>query len=95
VIPVERIDGPVLLNCAGKDQVWTSCPYAQAVMSRLTNSTFSDHLVSCAACDHYVGAGTPDEPRAPVGAVAQEDADAAEYPDFFHRILTLLGPADT
>lgn len=35
VIPVEDIRGPVLLACAGDDQVWPSCPYADAITARL------------------------------------------------------------
>jgi dienelactone hydrolase len=35
VIPVTKIQGPVFLDCGGSDQVWSSCPYAQAVMAQL------------------------------------------------------------
>src|SRR5262249_41295890 len=28
-IPVERIQGPILLACGGADTVWVSCPYAR------------------------------------------------------------------
>lgn len=34
VIPVERIKAPVFLSCAGLDQVWSSCPYARAIVKR-------------------------------------------------------------
>lgn len=35
VIPVERIEGPVLAVCGGQDTLWTSCAYAEAMMARL------------------------------------------------------------
>lgn len=34
VIPVERIQGPIFLDCGGADTVWVSCPYARAIVSR-------------------------------------------------------------
>ena len=36
VIPVQKIRGPVLLDCGTDDQVWFSCAYAQAIQSHLT-----------------------------------------------------------
>ncbi|HJQ50146.1 MAG TPA: acyl-CoA thioester hydrolase/BAAT C-terminal domain-containing protein [Gaiellaceae bacterium] len=33
--PDEQIDGSIFLDCAGLDQVWPSCPMAQAIVSRL------------------------------------------------------------
>lgn len=35
VIPVERINGPILLACGGVDLVWPSCPMADAIVDRL------------------------------------------------------------
>ena len=35
VIPVAKIQGPVFLDCGGYDQVWSSCPYAHAIMAEL------------------------------------------------------------
>lgn len=34
-IPVERIDGPVFLDCGEADQVWPSCPMAHTILDRL------------------------------------------------------------
>jgi hypothetical protein len=65
VIRVERINGPVLMTCGGNDQVWSSCPYAQAALLRLAHSRYPHHLILCQACDHYIGNSTPDEPRRP------------------------------
>lgn len=38
VIPVERIQGPVFLACGGRDVIWVSCVYANAIMRRLETS---------------------------------------------------------
>lgn len=35
VIPVEKIRGPVFLDCGTADRVWTSCAFAQAIQRRL------------------------------------------------------------
>jgi dienelactone hydrolase len=90
VIKVERINGAVLLNCGGDDQIWDSCPYAHAVMSRLTHSSHPHHLEQCARCDHGVGAGIPDEPYA--RNTPGEHFDEAAFPAFFKATLALLGP---
>ena len=37
VIPDQRINGPVFLDCAEDDQAWTSCPYGQAIVNLLLN----------------------------------------------------------
>lgn len=42
LIPVQKIRGPVFLDCGTADQVWTSCAFAEAIQSRLN-----------AAHDHY------------------------------------------
>ena len=91
VIHVERIDGPVLLNCGGLDNVWTSCNYARAVMSRLARSRYPHSLQACADCDHFVGRGLPDEPLADAAVDPMTGADLKAYPAFFKATLDLLG----
>jgi dienelactone hydrolase len=44
IIPVERINGPILLVCGEKDAIWPSCPMAEQVTSRLAAHHFT-HLV--------------------------------------------------
>jgi dienelactone hydrolase len=90
VIKVEKIDGPVLLNCGGQDDIWSSCPYAQAVTARLAHSDYAHQLQACQPCDHYVGRGIPDEPYATVGPAAPNSADVHAYPAFFTATLHLL-----
>jgi dienelactone hydrolase len=86
VIPVERIEGPVLLVCAEGDFVWPSCPYAGAIDQRLTSSA-DPHphvLLAYQGADHNVGWLAPDQPDTVIG-------DALGKADAWPRLLTLLG----
>ncbi len=60
-IPVERIRGPIFLDCGGADQVWTSCPYAQAIVARLEahRSPYEHVLVRYADAGHEIGFPVP------------------------------------
>jgi dienelactone hydrolase len=40
VIPVERINGPVMLICGKDDSLWPSCPMSEQVSARLTAKAF-------------------------------------------------------
>lgn len=89
-IHVQRINGPVLLDCAGQDQIWDSCGYAQAVMNRLRHDRFTHQLQRCEPCDHFVGSGVPGEPYSHQGTLAVSLADIAAYPAFFRASIHLL-----
>jgi dienelactone hydrolase len=53
VIAVERIDGPVMTICGGRDQVWPSCAFSEAIASRR-----NAHLVAAHDVDlRYPNAG--------------------------------------
>jgi hypothetical protein len=41
VIPVERINGPIMLVCGKDDKLWPSCPMAEQVMARLKANHFA------------------------------------------------------
>lgn len=73
VIPDQRIDGPVFLDCGEADQTWTSCPYAQAILRLLDahHDRWAHVLYAYPGAGHSVGTLTPDEPYAPA-AVAQD-----------------------
>ncbi|MHB8452095.1 MAG: acyl-CoA thioester hydrolase/BAAT C-terminal domain-containing protein [Mycobacteriales bacterium] len=84
VIPVERIQGPILLDCAGADLVWSSCPYAQAIIKRLRQYGAAGRatLGAYPSAGHKIGALVPYQPTigaplydAPV-AGANSDANA-------------------
>jgi dienelactone hydrolase len=61
IIPVERIQGPIFLDCGGNDGVWTSCSFGQAIIGRL--DTFHDPwphvLFSYPEAGHGVGTLVP------------------------------------
>ena len=41
IIPVERINGPVMLICGKSDSLWPSCPMAEQVDARLKSQHFT------------------------------------------------------
>ena len=55
VIPVERIRAPVFLACGGRDQLWSSCPYARAIVARRKAHGEPTELHVYPAAGHYVG----------------------------------------
>jgi dienelactone hydrolase len=61
VIPVERIQGPIFLACGGKDVVWVSCVYANAIISRLEAShhAYRRVLLSYPDAGHGIGSLPP------------------------------------
>jgi dienelactone hydrolase len=55
-IPVERIEGPVLLLAAQDDQVWPSCDFAESTFSRLLDAGHAGrHPLDARVC--FPGAG--------------------------------------
>lgn len=54
-IPVEQIHAPVLLACAGRDQEWDSCPYAQAIVARRRAHGEKTSLYTYPTSGHFVG----------------------------------------
>ena len=51
VIPVERINGPVMVICGKADSLWPSCPMSQQVVARLRAKGFR-HPVQLLAYDN-------------------------------------------
>ena len=98
VIPDQRIQGPVFLDCAEADQTWTSCPYARAILSLL--NAHHDHwthvLYAYPGAGHQVGGLVPDEPEAPAAArsdlsyAADQEAEELLWP---HLLSFLAGLA--
>jgi dienelactone hydrolase len=77
VIPDQRIQGPVFLDCGEADQTWTSCPYARAILSLLDahHDRWAHVLYAYPGAGHPVGTLVPYEPHS--AAVAAGDADYA------------------
>lgn len=90
-IAVERIRGPVLLSCGELDQIWPSCTYAKAVVSRRSMHHLPTTLRDCAACDHFTGHTAPGEAFANHPEHAKADRDEAV--PFFTATLALLAHA--
>jgi dienelactone hydrolase len=60
-IPVEKIRGPLLLDCGGVDAVWPSCPMATAIIDRRKahHVPYRDRLLTFPDGGHGVGAVWP------------------------------------
>src|SRR5262249_5242490 len=86
LIPVERIAGPILLVCAEADEVWMSCPYAQAIERRLTEHAVPNRhlLIRVPGAGHAVGGLTPYQPNTRTRADALGEAQA------WPRLLSFL-----
>jgi len=72
VIPDQRINGPVFLDCGEADETWSSCPYAQAILSRLDrdHDRWAHVLYAYPHAGHLVGEFAPYEPVGPA-AISQ------------------------
>jgi dienelactone hydrolase len=89
IIPVERIPGPVFLVCGQDDQLWPSCPYADAIASRLGAHPHTELREPGAG--HYVGYPTPDLPIMPSsGSGGNQQADALGRLDAWPKLLGFL-----
>jgi len=67
-IPVERIRGPIVLVCGGRDLVWPSCSYADAIVKRLQQHGEAGRVTELRypAAGHSVGEIVPYVPTASV-----------------------------
>lgn len=93
VIPVERIDGPVLAVCGGADRLWPSCRYAEAMMARLDQHGHRDHtLWSYPDAGHGIGGLLPYTPTVPSESgsgstpAANQQAEADAWPQVIKRL---------
>jgi len=96
VIPDQRINGPVFLDCGEDDQAWTSCPYGQAIVNLLDDhhDQWSHVLYPYPEAGHGVGSLVPYEPYGPATVAAEgstsfqadQEADAQLWP----RLLSFL-----
>jgi dienelactone hydrolase len=77
VIPDQRIEGPVFLDCGEADQTWTSCQYARAILRPLDahHDRWAHMLYAYPGAGHSVGTLVPYEPDTP--AVAAQDPSYA------------------
>ncbi len=91
VIPDQRIQGPVFLDCAESDQVWTSCPYAQAIIGLLDASRdrWAHVLYAYPGAGHYLGTFIPYEPSTP-SADPEYAADQQARGQLWPHLLAFL-----
>jgi dienelactone hydrolase len=89
IIPVERIRGPVFLNCAENDAVWPSCAYAEALAARLKAHHRPYVLHESAAATHYAGNIAPYEISSFPGSRVDELARERLWP----RLVAFLAGA--
>ena len=63
-VTVEKIDGPILLDCGGQDILIPSCPFGIAIEDRLNSMhfRFSHQFVTYQDAGHWVNAGVPYRP---------------------------------
>lgn len=108
VIPVQKIHGPVLLDCGTSDQVWISCAFAQAIQRRLTadGDRYAHVLYRYLGAGHFVNSLIPYEPisseylnanRNVLGAtpLANADADARLWPEVLSFLADPAGRTGT
>ncbi len=88
VIPVEQIRGPVFLDCAGMDQIWHSCAYAEAIVRRLDahHDPYPHPLDRSPGAGHYVGSFIPYEPT----SAAPDPSDEQAREQLWPRLLAFL-----
>lgn len=72
VIPVEDIDGPMLLVCGGADQVWDSCAFARAIVSGREQHHVPHRslLLAFPQAGHGVGSLVPHDPEPMYGPLS-------------------------
>jgi dienelactone hydrolase len=95
VIPVERIQGPILLSCGGADQVWHSCPYSDAIVARLKSNKYGYPytLLAYPKGGHGVGVPIPylaGAPDAPPLQGSEPDANQRAREQSWPRLLSFL-----
>jgi pimeloyl-ACP methyl ester carboxylesterase len=64
IIPVERINGPVMLICGKADTLWPSCPMAELVAAREKRFRHRVQILEYPDAGHGVF-GQPRDPKAP------------------------------
>jgi pimeloyl-ACP methyl ester carboxylesterase len=96
-VAVDRIAGPVLVDCAGSDRVTPSCPYANAVIARVqaTGNPTRAGLASYPRAGHGLAVLVPYEATAPGGTPARyeganPDANQAAIDNLWPRLLAFL-----
>jgi len=98
VIPVERINGPILLVSGTDDAIWPSGTMCERVVERLKQSrfAFSFQHFSYEGAGHLLAGPSRLAPAHPIGAGGlaiggTEDANAAARDDAWVKVCTFFG----
>jgi dienelactone hydrolase len=88
VIEIERFDGRLVTVCAGWDEVWPSCSFADALVSRrqAAGVAAEDLHLAYDRAGHGVGTLVPYQP----GSTALDDRDELARQDLWPRLLEFL-----
>ncbi len=96
IIPVERINGPVMVICGKSDSLWPSCPMSEQVAARLKSEHFGHpvQLLEYPDAGHAVF-GRPKDPKSPDFASLAEEGGSPEgnnsaREDSWNRMVALL-----
>jgi dienelactone hydrolase len=99
IIPVERINGPVMLVCGKSDKLWPSCPMSEQADARLKAEHFGHpvELLEYADGGHYVF-GQPKDPNSPdfaglAGEGGTPEGNQAGRQDSWTRAMAFLDAA--
>jgi hypothetical protein len=94
IIPDQRIEGPVFLDCGDADLTWTSRPYARAILSLLDahHDRWAHVLYAYPGAGHPVGTLVAYEPYSAAVAAADPDyaTDQQALPLLSPHLLTFL-----
>jgi len=76
IIPVQKIRGPVFLDCGTDDRVWPSCAFAQAIQGRLAaaGDRYPHVLYRYTGAGHFVNGLIPYQPQSVAVEAAEPDA---------------------
>lgn len=88
VIEVERFGGPLLTICGGWDEVWPSCPFAEALAARRARARVDegDLALRYPRAGHSVGSLVPFLP----GSTALDDRDELARRDLWPQLLEFV-----
>jgi acetyl esterase/lipase len=93
-IPVERIGGPLFLNCGEEDKVWDSCVFMDSIIKRLNGAPPANRPVvhRGLGAGHGVGSLVPYQPTIPtaVAAGAPLIANQVEDAKLWPKLLDFL-----
>jgi dienelactone hydrolase len=95
VIPVERIDGPVLTTCGERDSLWGSCAFADLIAERRGPGATDDVEVRGAAAGHGAGLLAPQTVAGAIPPFRGGDplADEQVRLEAWPALLALLDPS--